>query len=178
MPTVAPAGAPPANGLGVAALVMGIVQFFCLPLIGAILAIVFGKLGMNKAARGEATNGGVAKAGFVLGIVGLALTVVGIIVTVILVAVGVKVASDAIDPVRNSQTGLVDGSYAMQPNTSLRINERCSFGGVPTNLGTGEVGTSSVTVVGEGAIQCAGTGTPDEVDFTVTGGVAAITSVQ
>jgi uncharacterized membrane protein len=78
--------AAPQNGLGTAALVMGILQFFCLGTIGSILAIIFGKMGMNKADQGLATNRGSAKAGFVLGIVGLALTVVGIIVWIIVFA--------------------------------------------------------------------------------------------
>jgi uncharacterized membrane protein len=59
---------------------MGILQFFCLGTIGSVLAIVFGKIGMNKADQGMATNRGAAKAGFILGIVGLALTVLGIII--------------------------------------------------------------------------------------------------
>jgi len=66
--------------MGTAALVMGILQFFCLGTIGSVLAIVFGKIGMNKADQGMATNRGAAKAGFILGIVGLALTVLGIII--------------------------------------------------------------------------------------------------
>jgi hypothetical protein len=178
MPVAPPAGAVPQNGMGTAALIMGILQFFCLGTIGSILAIVFGKIGMNKAARGEATNGGVAKAGFWLGIVGLVLTVIGVVIAIVLVVFGVKVASDAIDPARNSQTGLSDGTYLMEPNTSLRINDRCSFGGPVSNAGTGESTGSSVTVVGEGSIQCAGSGTPDQVLFTVTGGVASINALQ
>lgn len=178
MPVAPPAGAVPQNGMGTAAIVMGILQFFCLGTIGSILAIVFGKIGMNKAARGEATNGGVAKAGFWLGIIGLILTVIGVVIAIVLVVFGVKVASDAIDPARNSQTGLVDGTYVMEPNTSLRINDRCSFGGPVANAGTGESTGSSVTVVGEGSIQCAGSGTPDQVLFTVTGGVASINALQ
>ncbi len=51
MPVPPPAGPAPQNGLGTAALIMGILQFFCLGTIGSILAIVFGKIGMNKAAR-------------------------------------------------------------------------------------------------------------------------------
>ena len=35
-------GAAPANGMGTAALIMGILQFFCLGTIGSILAIIFG----------------------------------------------------------------------------------------------------------------------------------------
>ena len=87
-PTAGAAPAAPQNGMGTAALVMGILQFFCLGTIGSVLAIVFGKIGMNKADQGLATNRGSAKAGFVLGIVGLALTAVGIVIAIIAVAVG------------------------------------------------------------------------------------------
>lgn len=83
-------GLAPQNGLGTAALVMGILQFFCLGTIGSVLALIFGKIGMNKADQGLATNRGVAKAGFVLGIVGLALTAVGIVVW--LIAFGVMMS--------------------------------------------------------------------------------------
>ncbi len=81
--TPGPAGAPPQNGMGTAALVMGILQFFCLGIVGSILAIVFGKIGMKKADQGLATNRGNAKAGFVLGIIGLALFAVGIVIYLI-----------------------------------------------------------------------------------------------
>lgn len=74
----APAAAPQ-NGMGTAALVMGILQFFCLGTLGSILAVVFGKIGMNKADQGLATNRGAAKAGFVLGIIGLALSAIVLI---------------------------------------------------------------------------------------------------
>lgn len=78
----------PQNGMGTAALVMGILQFFCLGIIGSILAIVFGKIGMNKADQGLATNRGSAKAGFVLGIIGLILGIIAIVIYVILIATG------------------------------------------------------------------------------------------
>lgn len=76
-------GAMPQNGMGTAALVMGILQFFCLGTIGSVLAVIFGKIGMNKADQGLANNRGVAKAGFVLGIIGLSLTALGIIIWII-----------------------------------------------------------------------------------------------
>ena len=82
----APGGAPanqPQNGMGTAALVMGILQFFCLGIIGSILAIIFGRIGMRNAAQGLATNGGAAKAGFILGIIGLILSVIGIVIWII-----------------------------------------------------------------------------------------------
>ncbi|MBS2549182.1 DUF4190 domain-containing protein [Catenulispora sp. NL8] len=73
-------GAPPVrrrNGMGVAALVLGVVGFLVGPC--SILAIIFGRIGLNRVARGEATNRGVAQAGFVLGIVTLVLWILGLI---------------------------------------------------------------------------------------------------
>ncbi|MFN8126192.1 MAG: pentapeptide repeat-containing protein [Candidatus Nanopelagicales bacterium] len=72
--------------MGSAALVMGILQFVCLGFLGSILAIIFGKIGMNKANRGEATNGGVAKAGFILGIIGLVLWIIGLVIAGVIIA--------------------------------------------------------------------------------------------
>ncbi|AXE23222.1 hypothetical protein C0216_06930 [Streptomyces globosus] len=68
-------GAQPRNGFGVAALVLGIVavvgcalNFIAVGL--GVAAIVFGVLGRSRAARGEATNGGMALAGLILGVTG------------------------------------------------------------------------------------------------------------
>lgn len=68
--------AKPSNGIGIAALVIGIVSIFLFwfPVLGlvlAILAVVFGIVGIRKASRGEATNKGMAITGVVTG--GLAL---------------------------------------------------------------------------------------------------------
>ncbi len=82
-PPVPAASAAPQNGMGTAALVMGILQFFCLGIIGSILAIVFGRIGMKRVEQGLATNGGAAKAGYWLGIIGVILSVIGIIVAII-----------------------------------------------------------------------------------------------
>jgi len=70
----------PRNGMGNAALIMGILQFVCLGTIGSILAIVFGKIGMDRAAAGEATNGDLAKWGFWLGIAGLIITAISLVI--------------------------------------------------------------------------------------------------
>jgi hypothetical protein len=59
------------NGFGTASLVLGIVGFCCTP--AAILAIVFGAIGLNKANQGLADNKSIATAGLILGIVGAAL---------------------------------------------------------------------------------------------------------
>ena len=68
----------PRNGLGIAALVLGILALLTgLFFVGAafgLAAIVLGVLGRGRAKRGQATNGGMALAGIVLGVLGLLLT--------------------------------------------------------------------------------------------------------
>jgi Domain of unknown function (DUF4190) len=69
----APPPTGPKNGLGVAALVVAIIALFSV--VGGVLlgvvAIILGFLGLGRARRGEATNGGVAVAGIVLGLVSI-----------------------------------------------------------------------------------------------------------
>lgn len=84
----APAGR--SNGLAVAALVFGILTFFCLGPLGGILAIVLGFLGLSRA-REVQTGRGMSIAGIVLGAVGTVLTVV--LFLLIVVGVG-KAAHD------------------------------------------------------------------------------------
>lgn len=65
----------PANGMGVTAMVLGIVAvvIFCfwgLGIILGVLALIFGIVGRKRAGRGEATNGGMALAGIILGSIG------------------------------------------------------------------------------------------------------------
>jgi hypothetical protein len=73
-------GPPHRNGLGTAALVLGILSvpfaLFIVPgfLLG-ILALVLGLVGRGRVKRREATNRGVATAGAVLGAIGLVLAV-------------------------------------------------------------------------------------------------------
>jgi hypothetical protein len=67
----------PANGLGTAGLVLGIVgaALSLVPVLGFILGVLattFGGIGVAKANRGEATNRGMAIAGLVLGIITMA----------------------------------------------------------------------------------------------------------
>ncbi|MFE6976859.1 DUF4190 domain-containing protein [Streptomyces sp. NPDC057682] len=69
-------GPAPANGLGIASLVLGIISvvLFCLWGLGivlGVLALIFGLIGRGRAKRGEADNAGVALAGIILGSVGM-----------------------------------------------------------------------------------------------------------
>jgi hypothetical protein len=72
-------GPAPSNGLGVAALVLGIIGVagFCmwgLGVILGILALIFGIIGRSRAGRGEATNGGMALAGIILGSIAIVIS--------------------------------------------------------------------------------------------------------
>ena len=74
-----PQPAVPQNGLGTAALVLGILGLVvCLGLtiLLPLLATIFGALGRKKAQAGLATNRGAATAGLVMGIIGLAIAAI------------------------------------------------------------------------------------------------------
>ncbi|MFD5041483.1 DUF4352 domain-containing protein [Streptomyces sp. NPDC058377] len=88
-PAQAPGTLPARNGLGVAALVLGIIGtvsglipfFFWLAGILGLIALILGLAGRGRAKRGEATNKGVTTFGAVLGLVALVLSVVGAVLT-------------------------------------------------------------------------------------------------
>ena len=116
-PPAPPAGGPPQsvaavpppagpasanNGMAIAALILGILSFFCLGPLGGVLAIVFGILGLKKANESAGRGKGMAVAGMVLGIVG---TIVSIILLVVFVFAADN-ASDSID----DWTGKADSS--------------------------------------------------------------------
>ncbi|MEU1279671.1 DUF4352 domain-containing protein [Streptomyces sp. NPDC005805] len=94
---------PPRNGLGTAALVLGIIGLilgivpflFWLGGILGLLALILGLVGLGRTKRGQATNKGVTIAGTVLG--GLAL-----IVSAVMGVVTVTAVKDAVDEVNKS----------------------------------------------------------------------------
>lgn len=78
----------PSNGMGTAALVIGIIAavVFCLwpiAILLGVLAVIFGSIGRAKARRGEATNPGQALAGIICGAVGI---VFGLVMIALLIA--------------------------------------------------------------------------------------------
>ena len=71
---------PVRNGLGTAALVLGILAILtCWTVVGGIvfgvLGLVFGLIGRSRGRRAEATNGGAALAGAITGAIGLLLSI-------------------------------------------------------------------------------------------------------
>ncbi|MEU5773049.1 DUF4190 domain-containing protein [Streptomyces venezuelae] len=92
-PPPPPSPRPLRNGLGVASLVLGIIGVLCglVPLlfwaagILAVLALVFGCVGIGRARGGQADNKAVAIWGTSLGVVAAILAVVGLAVTITVV---------------------------------------------------------------------------------------------
>ncbi|MFF2730577.1 DUF4352 domain-containing protein [Streptomyces sp. NPDC058008] len=88
-PAQMPGARPARNGLGTAALVLGIIGtvsglipfFFWLAGILGLIALILGLAGRGRAKRGEATNKGVTTFGAALGLVALILSVVGAVLT-------------------------------------------------------------------------------------------------
>ena len=80
----APPPTAPKNGLGLASLVIAIISL--LSVVGGVVlgfvAVVLGFMGRGRAKRGEATNGGVAIAGIILGFLSIieAVVVIGLFV--------------------------------------------------------------------------------------------------
>ena len=74
----------PKNGLGIAALIVAIIALFSVVggLVLGVVAIILGVLGLQRARRGEATNGGIAIAGIVLGILSIIEAIVVIALSV------------------------------------------------------------------------------------------------
>ncbi|MFD1919481.1 DUF4190 domain-containing protein [Streptomyces beijiangensis] len=92
----------PRNGLGVAALVVGVVGvvfgfiYFMFWLSGplGVLALIFGIVGLGRVRKGQATNKAMAIAGIALGGVATALAVIGLVVTVLMVKNGTEGLKD------------------------------------------------------------------------------------
>ncbi|GGX22520.1 DUF4190 domain-containing protein [Streptomyces chryseus] len=91
------------NGLGTAALILGIIGalsglipfFFWLAGILGIIALVMGLAGRGRAKRGGATNKGVALAGAILGLISLIMSVVGAVILF-------KAVDDAVDDINKA----------------------------------------------------------------------------
>ncbi|MEU1676575.1 DUF4190 domain-containing protein [Streptomyces roseifaciens] len=104
----------PSNGLGLAALVLGIVGTVFSPtvVLGAvlgILAVIFGAVGRAKVRGGEATNPGQALAGLILGCAAL-------VATVLMVIVYINIDVDDSDgPVPDDDPGATYGAYLSAP---------------------------------------------------------------
>lgn len=112
-PAQAPGLRPARNGLGTAALVLGIIGtvsglipfMFWLAGILGVIALILGLAGRGRAKRGEASNKGVTTFGAVLGLVALILSVVGAVLTF-------KAVDDVVNDINKSVS---DASASAKP---------------------------------------------------------------
>ncbi|HET7659229.1 MAG TPA: DUF4190 domain-containing protein [Oryzihumus sp.] len=74
--------AQPENGVGLAAMIVGIASFVMLAPLSSTAAIILGVMGLGRARQGRATNRGQALAGLICGIVTLVLGLIGIIIVI------------------------------------------------------------------------------------------------
>jgi hypothetical protein len=79
---------PPNSAMAIASMVMGFLGFMALPLIGSILAIVFGNIAQNEIRDSQGSVGGdtFARVGLILGYIGLGLFALGIILLIVFLA--------------------------------------------------------------------------------------------
>ncbi|MDX3854387.1 DUF4190 domain-containing protein [Streptomyces sp. AK02-01A] len=97
----------PSNGMGIAAMVLGIiaVAVFCIWGLGVILgvlALIFGIIGRRRARRGQATNGGMALAGIILGAIGAVISGAFVAFLIWVVANGEELGTTDGDPFATS----------------------------------------------------------------------------
>lgn len=112
---------PARNGFGVAALVLGIlgaVLFWTIAggIVLGLLAVIFGILGYRRQSRGEATNGGTALAGAIVG--GLALVFSAVVLVLGASLLGSEEFGDLTECMANA------GSAAEQQQCEDEFNDK------------------------------------------------------
>lgn len=87
--------APPASNTALVSLIMGILGWVVLPVVGSVLAVVFGHAALREIDRsgGEIGGRGMAQAGLILGYVALAVSVLSAVLFVVLPALGCGLCS-------------------------------------------------------------------------------------
>lgn len=83
---------PPTAPMAIASFVLGIAGLVILPIIGPLLAIIFGHMARNeiKVKAGQFKGDGFALAGLIMGYIGIALAVLLIIFIIVIVIVAVN----------------------------------------------------------------------------------------
>ncbi len=180
-PAVPQAAGPITSTNAVIGLVLAIVSWIVCPIIAAIVALV---LARSSSKEIEASGGRVGGAGLntatrIIAWINIGVSIVAGVVIAILAVFGViftaNVAS-TLDPSINSQTGLADGQYALDPSRRVNFDNECSYGGPVSMPGNANVG--DVTVYGRGPIECPDLVEVQVVFIEVSGGVARIISVE
>ncbi|MEW1550845.1 DUF4190 domain-containing protein [Streptomyces tsukubensis] len=125
---------PPRNGMGVAALVLGIIGIvlglavilFWLSWLPALLALIFGIIGLSHARKGTATNKGMALGGVIMGAAGLLLSIAGGLLTVFFVNEASETAEDRILQIEASAEA--EDREAKKKEAAAAAARKLSFG--------------------------------------------------
>ncbi len=109
LPTIAaePALKPRNSGFAVASLILGMVGLTICPLLGSILALIFGLFGKSdiKHGKGSVKGSGMATAGITLG-------VIGIVIPLVFAAVAIPLGIIFVKPELKTSGNILDGASA------------------------------------------------------------------
>lgn len=176
-----PSAQPPTSNNAIIGLILAIGSWFICPIIAAIAALLFARSSSKEiAASGGSIGGsGMNTATRIIAWINIGVSIaVGLFLAffaVLGIGMFAQVAS-TVDPLTNTQTGLSDGEYVMEPNGSLIINNECTFSGPVYTMSQDLV--KDATIYGTGSTEC-GLGTQTSlVYFVVTSGTAQILEVQ
>ncbi|MEU8524653.1 MULTISPECIES: DUF4352 domain-containing protein [Streptomyces] len=140
------------NGLGTAALILGVIGaisgliplFFWLAGILGLIALILGLSGRGRVKRGEANNKGVATTGAVLGLVALILSVVGAVITFTAVADAVDEVDKAIKDAAPEKPGgaakgksLAGGESSVYDKDGLKVTVSAPTAYKPSEFAAG-----------------------------------------
>ena len=175
------AATPPTSTNAIVGLVLAIASWLVCPLIASIAALFVARSSDREiaASGGRVSGSGLNTATRIIAWINIGASIIAIIVFGILAILGIgmfaQVAS-SVNPDVNSQTGLADGRYVMDPTGSIVINDACTFSGTVFTLDNATV--KEATVYGKGKAQCGLGGATEVVYFEVRGGVARILEVK
>lgn len=84
--------APSTSGFAIASLILSIASFVILPIIGAVLGVIFGHLALNeiKQSQGRVEGRGLALGGLIVGYIHIGLAICFVVGFIVLVVIGVN----------------------------------------------------------------------------------------
>ncbi|MEU9118780.1 DUF4190 domain-containing protein [Streptomyces sp. NPDC048506] len=126
----------PSNGMPVTALVLGLVGvglglfviLFWVSWLPALLAVVFGGIGLSQVRSGRATNRAMALSGVILGIVGLLLALGAGVLTVVMVKGAADRAREITDDARAKTKKAKESAAAAEKARHLSFGKPYTFG--------------------------------------------------
>ncbi|MFD7941703.1 DUF4190 domain-containing protein [Streptomyces sp. NPDC059744] len=144
-PAQTPGLRPARNGLGISALILGIIGavsglipfLFWLAGILGVIALILGLVGRGRVKRGEATNKGATTFGAVLGLIALILSVVGAVITF-------KAVGDAVDELDKAVSDTTASAAPKAGGTGSGKDKGKDSGGKPDAGKALEAGDSAV----------------------------------